>query len=92
METTAARLESQVNKVEREKNELISELENRNNSLAKQGDNVLKLQKQVKEVKEKLENSEMQVDELRQTNQKQSEENRSLFKQVGFNYILLYNW
>ena len=92
METTAARLESQVNKVEREKNELMSELENRNNSLAKQGDNVLKLQKQVKEVKEKLENSEMQVDELRQTNQKQSEENRSLFKQVGFIYVLLYNW
>ncbi len=81
-----------MNKLEREKNELISELENRNNSLAKQGDNVLKLQKQVKEVKEKLENSEMQVDELRQTNQKQSEENRSLFKQVGFNYVLLYNW
>ena len=91
METTVARLQSQVNKLEREKNELISELENRNNSLAKQGDNVLKLQKQVKEVKEKLENSEIQVDELRQTNQKQSEENRSLFKQVGFIYVL-YNW
>ena len=91
LQATAAKSESQVNKLEREKGELISELENRNNSLAKQSENVAKLQKQVKEMKEKLENTEIQVDELRQINQKQSDENRALFKQVGLYEVLRYN-
>jgi predicted nucleic acid-binding Zn-ribbon protein len=91
LQATAAKCESQVNKLEREKGELISELENRNNSLVKQSENVAKLQKQVKEMKEKLENTEIQVDELHQINQKQSDENRTLFKQVGLYEVLRYN-
>lgn len=66
-----------------------SELENRSNSLGKQGDIVVKLQKQVKDIKEKLENSEMKVDELVEANQRQSEENRALFKQVSSLFILI---
>ena len=88
LETTAAKFETQVSKLEREKGELICEVENRDNGLAKQHENVMKLQKQVKEIKEKLENSEVQVDELRPANQKLVEENRALFKQVR-NYLLL---
>ena len=89
MEATAAKFENQVNKLEREKQELTCEVENRNNNLAKQGEIVARLQRQVKEIKEKLENSEMQVDELRQISQRQTEENRALLKQVRSEVILV---
>ena len=89
MEVTAAKFENQVNKLEREKQELTCEVENRNNNLAKQGEIVARLQRQVKEIKEKLENSEMQVDELRQISQRQTEENRALLKQVRSEVILV---
>lgn len=83
VEAAAGKFESQVNRLEREKQELNCEVENRSNGLAKQGETVARLQKQVKETKEKLENSEMQVDALRQTSQRQTEENRALLKQVS---------
>ena len=89
MEATATKFENQVNKLEREKQELTCEVENRNNNLAKQGEIVARLQRQVKEIKEKLENSEMQVDELRQISQRQTEENRTLLKQVRSEVILV---
>ena len=89
MEATAAKFENQVNKLEREKQELTCEVENRNNNLAKQGEIVARLQRQVREIKEKLENSEMQVDELRQISQRQTEENRALLKQVRSEVILV---
>ena len=89
MEATAAKFENQVNKLEREKQELTCEVENHNNNLAKQGEIVARLQRQVKENKEKLENSEMQVDELRQISQRQTEEKRALLKQVRSEVILV---
>lgn len=76
-----------MSKLEREKGELNAELESRNNGMAKQSENLVKLQKQVKEMKEKLESSKVQVDELRAVNQRQIEDNRSLFKQVCFLFL-----
>lgn len=81
-----------MSKLEREKDEFSAELKNRSDSLTKQVENVGKLQKQVKELREKLENSEVQVDELRLINHRQSEENKALFKQVCLSVINIFQF
>ena len=81
-ESTIGRLESRINKLEREKSELASEVDSRGSNMAKQSEGFAKQQKQLKDVKEILVNSQQQIDELQEQSKRQSEENRALFKQL----------
>ena len=80
--SAVGRLKNRVSKLEREKVELAAEVENRGNNMTKQSGAFTKLQKQLKETKESLANSQQQVDELLEQGKTRSDDNRALFKQL----------